>query len=89
MPACTFVSPMVNQSCDWCTSWLFQTFANTNADKTALVKIAIVDTQPDTLFHLVGKEILIMKASKGINTAARVKWIVRVSMAFKKSFKFI
>ncbi len=46
--------------------------------------MAIVDTQPAPLFHFFGKEILIAKASKGSNTAANAKWMVRVSIACKK-----
>ena len=39
--------------------------------------------------HFFGKEKLITKASKGSNTAANVKWMVRVSMDCKKSSNVI
>lgn len=63
---------------------MFHTLANIDTDKILLNRIAIVDTQPAPLSHFFGKEILITKANKGINTAANVKWMVRVSMDCKK-----
>ena len=51
--------------------------------------MAMVDIQPEILFHFLEKEILITEASRGNNTAASVKRMVRVSMACKKSFNVI
>lgn len=50
------------------------------------VNIANVETQPESLFCLPGKTRLITKASSGINTAARVNFMVRVSMDCRNSF---
>ena len=37
------------------------------------MRIAMVDTQPEAFFHLAGREMLSVKASRGINTAVSVK----------------
>jgi hypothetical protein len=56
------------------------------ADKKQLIKIAPVLIQPDAF---PGKKIFMIKANRGNNTAASVKWMVRVSMDCKKFSKVI
>lgn len=51
--------------------------------------MAKVETHPESLFCLPGKIRLIKKASSGINTAARVNLMVRISMACKNCFNLL
>jgi len=48
-----------------------------------LINIKTVDTQPATLLHLAGNAVLIIKASRGNNTAVSVNFMVRASMDCK------
>ena len=61
---------MANQSCWMCMGCPFQTFENTIAANTALMKIAVVDISPLNLFVLPGMQAFIKKASRGNNAAA-------------------
>ena len=64
--------------------WLvFQTLAKIETDKIALIRMAAVETQPDIFDDFPGTDKLIIKASKGNNTAVSVIWMVRVSMDCK------
>ena len=69
-----WVLPIINQSRCSCTTWsVFQTFKNTHADKKQLNTIAPELIHPDAL---PGKKILMRKAIRGNNTAAKVKCMV-------------
>jgi len=70
--------------------WLvFQTLAKIETDKIALIRMAAVETQPDIFDDFPGTDKLIIKASKGNNTAVSVMWVVRVSMLYKLVSNFI
>ena len=86
IPAVILVVPMVNHSVRSCTWWPFQTRANTKAEQMVPVRMAAVETHPESLFCLPGKIRLIKKASSGMNTAASVNFMVRVSIDWKNSF---
>jgi len=51
--------------------------------------MAIVDIQPAILLFLPGRLKSIIKASRGSNTAASVKWMVKESIECKNSSNFI
>jgi len=90
IPAYILVLPIVNHNSCWWTRWLvFQTLAKIDTDKIALMNIAIVEIVPAALPFLFTNRKLIIKASRGNNTAVSVMWVVRVSMLYKLVSNFI
>lgn len=54
-----------------------------------LINIKTVDTQPAALLHLAGNAVLIIKASRGSNTAISVNLMVRASMDCKNCSNYL